>query len=445
MKVRTLIIFLFIYIVSGEAQSFFKPVPESGYEERIRKHLDTIRVFDTHEHFIDPDLLKMAGFFDFTMLLQQNCYDDLISVGLPDSVFNVFYNGTLKPSAKWKLIEPYWNKIFNTSYSRILLLAINDLYGIDRLNESTVDLLSQKMKNNYNGNWFNHVLKDLCRIDYVIQDGDSIKNSGFIRHETRFSPWLTIRSKYGIDSLAIMQVEPIYKLEDFVKSLNNAFNAAIEKGMVTVKINFAYRRTLNVEDPSVEAARKVFRTLVNGNEDLVISYKDAKPLQDYMIHQLMNMAQKASVPVAFHTGILAGSQDNINNSDPTLLASLFRKYPEIKFALYHGSYPFGGELSTLAKTFENVYIDMNWTYAISPSYTERYLNEWLETVPVSKIMAFGGDQRVVEITYANLVVARKIISDILIEKVRNGLFTESEALIIAKMILYDNAMKFYNL
>jgi hypothetical protein len=420
-------------------------MPAPGYEERIKGYIDTMRIFDTHEHLIDPDLLKRADFFDFTMLLQQNSYDDLVSAGMPDIGLDIFYNGTRTASYKWKLIEPYWNKTFNTSYIRILLLAINDLYGISNLNSSTVELLSQKMKNNYNGDWFNHVLKDLCRIDHVILSGDSIKNSDFIKYETRFGSWLTIRSEYGIDSLAIIQVEPIYTLENFVRSMRMAFDAALKKGMIAVKINFAYKRSLNVENVSSEAARKVFRTLVNGNEDLVISYRDAKPLQDYMVHQLLNMAQQAGIPVAFHTGLLAGSGNYINNSNPTLLLNLFMEYPDIKFVLYHGSYPFGGELSTLAKTFKNVYIDMNWTYAISPAFTARYLNEWLETVPASKIMAFGGDPRIVEITYANLVLARQIISNVLIEKVKYGYLTESEAITVARMILHDNGMKFYKI
>ncbi|HOP00346.1 MAG TPA: hypothetical protein PK766_12340, partial [Bacteroidales bacterium] len=73
------------------------------------------------------------------------------------------------------------------------------------------------------------------------------------------------------------------------------------------------------------------------------------------------------------------------------------------------------------------------------------LHEWLEAVPVSKIMAFGGDQRCVENTYGNQVIARQIISNVLIEKVKTGYFSENEAYKVARMILYDNAVDFYNL
>ena len=51
----------------------------------------------------------------------------------------------------------------------------------------------------------------------------------------------------------------------------------------------------------------------------------------------------------------------------------------------------------------------------------------------------------VEITYGNLVIAKQIIANVLIEKVRDGFLSESEAKNVARMILYENGMKFYNI
>ena len=446
MKFLIPFIILLTINISGKSQVFINASLTEGYEQRIKDYIDTIKIFDTHEHLFNPEMLKSTKFLDFSLLLQQNSYDGLISAGMPDSMMKQLYFEPLAPKEKWKIIEPYWNKSFNTASDRILLLAIKNLYGIDGLNESTVEILSAKIKNAYGGNWFNHVLKDLCRIDYIIEDGENVGvNYDYIRYSKRFTSWLTVRTKYRIDSLAVMQVEPIYTLEDFVKSMRIAFEDALKKGMVAVKINIAYKRTLNFDKVPAETARKVFRLLINGNEDSNLSLKEAKPLQDYMVYQLLDLASKYKIPVAFHTGVQAGGGNTIGNSDPTLLTNLFFEYPEINFVLFHGSYPFGDELSTLAKNFRNVYIDMNWTYAISPAYAGRYLNEWLEVVPVSKIMAFGGDQRCVENTYGNLIIAKQVVSDVLVEKVRNGFLSESEAKTIARMILHDNAIQFYNL
>ncbi len=88
---------------------------------------------------------------------------------------------------------------------------------------------------------------------------------------------------------------------------------------------------------------------------------------------------------------------------------------------------------------------MCWLYVISPSYSERYLHEWLETVPASKIMGFGGDYINVENAYAHLQFGKQVIANVLIDKVRDGYMSETEAKKIAQSILHDNAVRIYNL
>jgi hypothetical protein len=446
MKYQILFFVLFTFTIAGKAQEQFLPSPAPGYEYRIRSYVDSLRIIDTHEHLFTPDLIKNSYFLDFMLLFQQNSYNDLVSAGMPDTMFNALFNDPLTPLQKWKIIEPYWKNSFNTSFNRVILLAIKNLYGISDLNESTVLPLSEKIERAYNTDWFDRILRDSCRIDYIIQDGYyQPGKDDYFRYAKRFDDWILVKSKYRIDSLAISQLDPIFTLEGYVKSMRLAFENAVKKGMTVVKVFIAYSRTLGSEKVETEAARKVFRSLVNGNEDYVIAFKDAKPLQDYMFYQLLGLAEKYKLPVAVHTGLQAGKGNFIGNSNPTLLTNAFNAFPDVKFVLYHGSYPFGGELSTLAKNFNNVYIDMNWTYSISPEYTERYLNEWLETVPANKLMAFGGDFMVPEDVYGELIIAKQIISKVLSNKVREGYLSESEAKIVAKMILFDNASKLYNL
>ncbi len=437
---------ILIFSLPGIAQDNSKMISGQDLNKRIKEYIDSLKVFDTHEHLFNPDIIVKANLLDFSILLQQNSFDDLVSAGMPDSMFTALYSKSLSPAEKWKIVEPYWAKSFNTAANRILLSGIKDLYGINELNASTIVPLSEKMQKAYKSDWFNHVLKDLCNIDFVIQDVDRPDiRYDYVRYVNRFSSWLSVKTKYSIDSLAVMQVEPIYSLEDYVKSLRAAVKDAYSKGMLAVKINIAYKRPLYFERTPVETARKVFRALINGNEDKELSFKEAKPLQDYMLFTLLDLAKEFKIPVLFHTGLLAGSGNFINNSNPTLLTNLFSEYPDINFVLFHGSYPFGGELATMAKTYRNVYIDLNWIYSISPSYSERYLAEWLETIPASKIMAFGGDQRCVENTYGVLKLAKQIIANVLSGMVTREYLTEAEAKKIAIMILHDNAAEFYRI
>jgi predicted TIM-barrel fold metal-dependent hydrolase len=444
----TFIITLFFLINHAGAQMQFRNLPLQGYDQRIKDFIDTLRVADSHEHLIDPVILKQSNLLDFMLLLHQFNYNDFVSSGLSETHIEELWSIDKSPEEKWKIIKPYWESSFNTTFNRITLLSISRLYGIEELNESTVGPLSKKIREAYQTNWFNKVLNDFCRIDHIVQDGEyHVNNFDRISYVKRFTSWLTVRSKYRIDSIAIMQnVYPISTLNDYVLSMERAFKEAVEKGVVAVKINLAYSRTLNFENPSAEAARKVFQSLIKGAESFSLPFKDVKPLQDYMFHKLMSLARTYKLPVVIHTGMQSGNADNnIMNSDPALLSGVFNQYPEIEFALYHGSYPYGGKLATLAKNFPNVYIDMSWVYSISPSYSESFLHEWLETVPVNKIMAFGGDMRCVENIYGELLTAKNIISKVLISKVKDGYFTEDEAKVIARMILHDNVVGFYNL
>jgi uncharacterized protein len=446
MKFRIFFIILLALTQTVKTQNLYNRKTSPGYEMRISNYVDSLKVIDTHEHLYNPDELKGSYLLDFTLLFLENSFADLVSAGMPDSAFVQLYNNTTPRKEKWKVVEPYWKKSFNTNYNRIILLSIKNLYGINDLNESTVDSLSARIRRAYNGDWFNKVLRDSCKIDYVIQESDYAgDNRDYVRYTEKFSKWLNIRSKFTIDSIAVSQLDPIFTLDDFTGSMNRAFEEAASRGMVAVKVNVAYKRTLNFENVQKENAKKVFNKIVNGNEGFSLSLNDAKPLQDYLLFQLLDLARKQKLPVAFHTGMQAGNGNIISNSDPTLLINLFKEYPDINFVLYHGSYPFGGALSVLAKTYPNVFLDLNWAYAISPSYAERNLSEWLETVPASKIIGFGGDQRNIENTYGQLIIARKIISEVLTEKISNGQLSESEAETVARMILHENAMKFYNL
>ena len=104
-----------------------------------------------------------------------------------------------------------------------------------------------------------------------------------------------------------------------------------------------------------------------------------------------------------------------------------------------------GELATLAKNFQNVYIDMCWLPIISPTASRLWLHQWLETVPVNKIMGFGGDYLFVEGTYGHSVIARQVVTETLAEKVEAGYLSLEEARYIARRILRDNAIELFRL
>lgn len=423
-----------------------KPLPSPGFESRIREFVDNMPVVDTHEHLLSPEKLKQKTTLDFILLLQHYSADDIRSAGMSGKTFAMLMKDSLTVMGKWNILKPFWEAASNTAYNRAALLAADKLFGIPDINESTVIPLSEKIATAYKSDWINEVLLNRCKIDFLIQDSEdrSFGNERF-RYVVRFDNFILINSKQRIISAERQSGIKIASLDDYVKALDSSFRKASEKGIVGIKTGLAYSRIIHYENVAGDKAEKIFMSLLNGPDKTVFPFNDVKPLQDYMMHRVLDLAEKNNLPVVIHTGLHAGNGNVIENSKPTHLLNLFTEYPDIKFVLYHGSYPYGGELSTLAKNFRNVYIDMCWLHIISPSYSERYLHEWLETVPASKIMGFGGDYSNVENVYSHLLFGKQVITRVLTEKVNDGYITELEAINIARLILHDNAVKIYRL
>lgn len=439
----TLYLVLISFLIQAQVRIY--PPAKDGYEKRIRNYIDSMRVVDTHEHLMNPAGIAKSVMCDFTLLLHHYADDDIKSAGMKKAVFDgMLSDTTLTVMQKWNMIKPYWENSTNTAYNRVVLLTIKELFGIDKLDETTVEELSAKIKKAYKTDWFDYVIEEKCKADFVIVDGNdrSYGDPAKFRYVQRFG-YFGFSSKKDLENLAKQNEMKIQSVDDLTASLEKDFQKALEKGFVAIKNGTAYSRSLYYEDVNKEVAEKTLAKIQKSDNPL--PFDEVKPLSDYMWHHTIELARKYNKPIQIHTGLQAGDGNIIENSNPALLANLFLQYRDVKFILFHGGYPYGGELASLAKNFQNVYIDLCWLYIISPSYSERYLHEWLETVPVNKIMAFGGDYHNIENVYGHLLFAKEIVANVLIEKVKDGYFSEEEAMKFARMMLHDNAVELFKL
>jgi uncharacterized protein len=444
-KALTIIIFSFFCLFT-QAQVIIHLAPANGFENRIREHVDTLWVVDTHEHLSNPAGLRGSAKADFMLLLQQYADDDIKSAGMSKPTFEMLLKDSLSVHEKWEIVKPYWEKSANTAYNRAVMVTLQHIFGFSELSDKTVAPLSQKIRDAYESNdFYTYILKDKSRIRYVINDHPdrSWGDPEIFRYTQRFN-YLLLDSRVKVEAIGKQNGITISTLADLEKSLETDFENALSKGFAAIKSAEAYHRSLYYEDVTREKAVHVFQTIM-GSGNGPVSPEEAKTLSDYMMHRILDLACKYDKPIQIHTGLHAGDGNYIENSNPTHLANLLLKYRDVRFVLLHGSYPYGGEAATLAKNFRNVFLDMSWVHIISPSFSERYLHEWLETVPAGKIMAFGGDYDNIENVYAHLYFARQIIANVLTEKVRSRYLSEPEAIRIASMLLYENAVDFYKL
>ncbi len=444
MKKNFTFLLLLFFSINLYCQIRITDRPEDGFEQRIRLEVDSIWIIDTHEHLMpEKARIKMGDEIDFSYLFTHYAKEDLISASNEPGLIDVIYQHKFSEEDRWEVLAPFYASMRSTGYGRVPLIVARDLFGVSDINAVTYSILSKKIKEASHPGWYEYVLKKRARIELSVLDmGHARYDNKFYRHVERFDDFIQISSLSEVKALGDRYDMSVTSLSDYLAVLRKAFEEGVNYGMVGVKSALAYKRILYYENVPGEKARTIFNSLLNKE---ALNRDKIKALQDYMMHRVLDLTDEFNLPIQYHTGLQAGNGNTLTNSKPTHLANLFMEYPDVNFVLFHGGYPFGGELSALAKNFPNVFIDMCWTYVISPSYSERYLHEWIETVPANKIMAFGGDYSLVEAVYAHSVMARETIINVLTEKVRTQYLTEKEALHIAKLILRENALQLFHL
>lgn len=428
---------------------------------KIYRHLkevaDGIRIIDTHEHLQQERERTSVRADLFQIFLSHYASSDLVSSGMLLEDLNKVRDPNLPLEERWKILEPFWTRIQNTGYARAINIAAKDLYGIDGINKTTYKTLASRVEEANKLGLYDTVLKKKSGIDLSIWDGLSYPyDAGYIDKRffvpvSRFEEFITARERTNFESLGKQCGRPIHSFSDLVESLEILF-AKISNILVGVKIGLAYVRNLRFDKVSQAEAERIFvnilksKALRDSSAGVVpegVPMKDAKPLQNFMVHKIIQLATSKNLPIQIHTGFQEGNDNIITNSKPTQLINLFREYPEARFDIFHGSYPYIGELTTLAKNFRNVYIDMCWLHVISPSKAREALSDWLDAVPSNKIFGFGGDYLFVEGVYGHSVIARENIARVLTEKVEDGAYTMKQAVQLAKRLLRENAHDFF--
>ncbi len=441
-------------------------IPSSIYE-----FVSRIKLADTHEHLIAESIRNQSE-LDFTYLMPMYLNSDLISVGMPaDEMEKIRRPGremyqavedNLEPGVqtypfserlpekeysleeKWRIINPFWQKIKNTGYAKGILSATHALFNIDTLDEITFQPLSDALQESRKPGWYDQVLREKAGIDFCIVDNGMMPMGySYFFPTARFHRFVYVADRTALNRLEFSTGRSISCLDDLIDAMTSDLVQKKKDGICAIKIMLAYRRSIFFDNVCKADAEKIFdRLYTHPNANL--SWEESKPMQDYMQHAVIRAATDLNLPIQVHTGMQTGSGNVIANSEPNLLTNLFMRYKNARFDIFHAGYPYHSELAVLSKNFPNVYANLCWLPIISPWMAERVLNEWLEVIPVSKIFAFGGDYTIVEGALGQAIMTRKVVANVLQEKITRGYFSQQDAQEFAERILLSNARDFYS-
>ena len=426
-------------------------------KKEILEYIDGIKIVDHHEHLREVLFKESPHEIDLPFFLARGYLrSDLVSAGLPadfyelspehpnfPKIFTYLFEGKDMSEEAWSKISPILSRVKNTIYYQYLLIALRDLYGYER--EEIGDdwkELSEKIRANSRKNpqWALSLL-DKMGIHKIILDiaGTGLPSEEIVKDERLVQVVRMDGFIMGeMNLVGALRDEPIRSLDEYLEAMDEAFEKAVSKGAVGIKSGLAYQRIINYEKVPKYKAERVLTAGLNN-----VSSRERKVFQDFMMHEVCKRCAEYKLPFQIHTGIQAGNFNTISNSNPIYLTNLIREYPEVKFDVFHGGYPFFREAGLLAKYFPNAYVDGCWLTHISPSAYKEALNEWLEIAPATKIFAWGGDHAIPEHTYASLKLAKELIAEVLALKVAEGRFSKRTAYWAAERIMGKNAREVY--
>jgi hypothetical protein len=434
--------------------------------QTIKKIVDNVELIDSHEHLM-PEKDRLAVDSDpLSIFLKLYTASDLVSSGMQQDELR-FVRDTHTPLAeRWKVFAPYWENVRHTGYGRVLEIVAKDIYGVDGIREETYLELSRRMRQASTRGLYRRILREKARIERCILDplDELTRPIATLDVDTdlfvpvqQFREFMMVNNIFDLRRLAKKVGIPIHSLPDLVAALEVEFER-VAPAICGIKTSIAYYRTTRFENTEQAEAERAFNCIfkeqpLDWEPNSIIgsvllygpSMEEAKPLQDYMMHKIIRLAAKHHLPIQVHTGLQDGFGNILSNANPLNLTNLFVQYPEVNFDLFHGGYPYIGEVATLAKNFQNVYVDLCWLHIISPTRTKEALSEYLDTVPSNKILAFGGDYVFVEGVYGHSVIARENVTRVLSDRVEDGIMSVEDAEKVAKRILRENALNLFHL
>jgi glucuronate isomerase len=126
-------------------------------------------------------------------------------------------------------------------------------------------------------------------------------------------------------------------------------------------------------------------------------------------------------------------------------APLFNAFPEVTFCVSVLSTGQNQELVSYSWIFPNVVTCGHWWYSNVPVYIERDLRARLEAVPKTKQIGYYSDMYKLEFALPKYNTYRRILAQVLADNfVGPQLYSDHQAISLARLLLRDNASRIFN-
>lgn len=421
------------------------PIHETLTERRLLEFMGGLDIIDCHEH-LPPESVRTSQPQDVFTLVSHYCRHDLFSAGLDRETYggmNVWgvkrptYESLFDPAIplekRWATFEPWWDAIRHGSYARAAILTAKLVYGVDRIDDTTYHVLSERIAAENTPGIYQRMLGERCRILAALTQCARMDVDAPLVPIMPAGVLTEVGSREAVEKLAADLGEPVpADLEGYVALTRRRLAAWAADGMVGLK--FMSRR---YAAPDAKTADDALRRLLAGQ---ALTGDQRHSLQSHLVHAVLDQCAELDLVAAVHAGIWG----DFREIDCTHMLTLAPAHPRTNFDLYHLGMPSVRAAIVVAKNLPNVWLNLCWTHIISQVQSRSGVDELLDQVPVTKVLAFGGDySRPVEKVVGHLFMAREDYARIFGERVDRGLMDMSDAKAILRLWFRENPLRLY--
>ncbi len=423
---------------------------------RLHEQISAMPVIDCHEHLTGPE--ERPPYKEpIASLIYGYMLSDLQSAafGISDRDIARLEDQDVSTGEKWPLFEKLWHATEHTAYARVTKLVLKNVYGESELTREALDRAAEKLADQTEQAYFRTI--DEAGIQAMLVDVLGwLPVDRFLDGKKTFpDKWRPMISLPGahpttmnwetINCFGSLADRYITSLDEYLEAVFIVFKRCMERGAIGIKDQSAYNRSVSYDVvPKAKAEAQFNRILADPRNSL--GWPEGKPLNDYLFHQFMRFARELDLPVQLHAGHTAGVRNRVDKTNAAYLASVLELHRDVRFDLFHGNWPYLGDLLFLGKNYPNVALDCCWLHIIDPDYAAELLERSVLTLPHTKVHGFGGDYGdVPEFVAGHLQIARENIAGVLTHLVERGWLEEEEALSLAADWLFNNPNRFFKL
>jgi predicted TIM-barrel fold metal-dependent hydrolase len=414
-----------------------------SFRQRLLDEMEALPTVDCHSHTVLRREYEVAP---PRSLFTIGAYFDRDTIGLAGKRASALYADAPDDAERWRRLKGLLARGRNVSTWRHAIATFQGLFGLadDDLTDDNWAAVNARIKEyTARPGWYDYVTRERCNFVTQVRNVPWFEDwePEYFTCVLRMEPALRLHQAAERGQLAAHLGRELGDLAALRRGLADFLDSYVRRGAIGIKLAQAYWRSLKHERVSEQTAAAIYARAVRGEE---LSPADVTAFEDHIVWYLAGLAADHGLVFQIHTGI-QGNWCHVPDSDPLLLLELIRAHRTVRFDLFHAGYPYAREIGMAGKLYPNVWLNACVAYVYTMAGSRQALSEWIDLVPMERLLGFGSDVVWPEFMYGHLVMARACLADVLAEKVERDFLSKTVALDVARAVLHDSPAKLYGL